>query len=78
MPTNLASRGEIRVSVSNDQTTIHSGPITKRVGVGGCHALRTDGTSEHPRQQGAREQTRMAICFETGQLMGEMGAAENP
>ena len=76
--TNLASHGEVRVTVPNDQDPLRAGPTEQRLAWEEPDPLLRSEPTARPRDAAAWAGVCPATDFETGQLIGRVGTPEEP
>ncbi len=76
--TNLATHGEVRVTVPNDQDPLRVGPTEHRLAWEEPDPLVRSEPTARPRDAAAWAGVCRATDFETGQLIGRVGTPEEP
>ncbi len=76
--TNLASQGEVRVTVPNEQDPLRAGPTEQRLAWEEPEPLVHAEPTRRARDAAAWAEVCPATDFETGQLMGRVGTPEDP
>ncbi len=75
---NLASQGEVRVTVLNEQDTLRAGPATRRLAWEAPDPL----VRSEPIKRARDAKTWVEVChatdFETGQLIGQVSTPDEP
>ncbi len=75
--TNLASQGEVRVTVPNEQDPMRAGPTEQRIAWEEPEPLVRTEPTRHARDVAAWDEVCPATDFETGQLMGRVSTPED-
>ncbi len=76
--TNLASQGEVRVTVPNEQDTMRAGPTNQRLAWEAPDPLVRSEPTKRPMDAAAWAEVCPATDFETGQLVGRVATPEDP
>ena len=76
--TTLASQGEVRVTVPNEQDPMRAGPTEQRLAWEEPEPLVRAEPTVRPRDATAWAEVCPATSFETGQLIGRVGTPEEP
>ncbi len=76
--TNLASQGEVRVTLPNNQDPMRAGPTEQRLAWEEPEPLARAEPTVRPRDATAWAEVCPATSFETGQLLGRVGTPEEP
>ena len=76
--TNLASQGEVRVTIPNKQDPMRAGPPEQRLAWEEPEPLARAEPTKHARDATAWAEVCPATDFETGQLAGRVGTPEEP
>ncbi len=76
--TNLASQGEVQITVPNEQDPMHAGPTEQRLAWEEPETLLRAEPTVCPRDAAAWAEVCPATDFETGQLMVGVGTPEEP
>ena len=76
--TNLASQGEVRVTVPNEQDPLRAGPAEQRLAWEEPEPLARAEPTNRARDATAWAEVCPAMDFETGQLIGRVGTPEEP
>ncbi len=75
---NLASQGEVRVTVTNEQDTMRAGPTDQRLAWEAPDPLGRSKPTKRVRDAATWAEVCPATDFETGQLIGRVGTPEDP
>ncbi len=75
---NLASQGEVRVTVPNEQDSMRNGPAEQRLAWEEPEALARAEPTKRARDATTWAEVCPATDFETGQLVGRVGTPEEP